>query len=71
MHLKQQNQAKCYYLCWIPAKPLSSCPLGLAQQWSKAIQNRTLRAWVKLTPCCSQVLMAAPTPSSIRPHTCT
>lgn len=45
MHPKQQNQAKCHYPCWNPAKPLSSCPLGLAQQWRKAIPKGVLRAW--------------------------
>lgn len=35
MHLKQQNQAKCHYMHWNPAKTLFSCPLGLAQQLSK------------------------------------
>lgn len=47
MHLKQENPAKCHYLCWNPAQTLSFCPLRLAQQLSKSIQTRILsRGWI-------------------------
>lgn len=57
--------AKCPYPPWNPAKPLSSCPLGLAQQLRKEIQTRILIALVQH----HWEGAPAPNPSDTRPQT--
>lgn len=62
--------AKCHYPPWDPAKPLSSCPLGSAEQLRKEIQTRIFES-LGQTPLggCSQVPIAAPNPGDTRPQT--